>query len=80
MPDGRIVWVRGYKLPQSAIDSAYKIGHMGLWISLVKADQTRKRLINEAKAAALNSYRLGIDPPYFHKVGVSRATQAVEGQ
>jgi hypothetical protein len=28
----------------------------------------------------LNSYRLGIDPLYFHKVGVSRATQAVEGQ
>lgn len=79
MPDGRIVWVKGYKLPQAAIDHAFRKTNVATWINMVKVAQARQRSINEAKAAALNAYRLGIDPPYFQKC-VFFASQAVEGQ
>lgn len=62
VPDG-IFYVRGYKLSQAAIDHAYQNLDAGSWIERVNVAQVRKRAINEAKAAALNSYRFIIDHP-----------------
>lgn len=62
MPDG-IFYVKGYKLPQAAIDHAYQNLDADFWIEMVKVEQVRKRAINEVKAAALNSYRFIIDHP-----------------
>jgi hypothetical protein len=57
-PDGLIFFVTGYKLPQAAIDQAYKNTRVGNWIEEVRVEQVRKRAIDDANAAACESLRL----------------------
>jgi hypothetical protein len=63
--DGTFFYVTGYKLPQAAIDHAHDNLGAPVWIPKVKAAQARKRARDDAKAAALDFYRLSTGHPSF---------------
>jgi hypothetical protein len=67
-PNGTIYYVTGYVLPQAAVDQAYKNKYLGGWLEEVKVEQVRKRAIDDAKAAALDFYRLTTGHPAFHNI------------
>lgn len=61
--DGTIHYVTGYKLPQGAIDYAYRTLDAKLWIQTVKLAQAAKRMRDGEKAVALDRYRFSTGHP-----------------
>jgi hypothetical protein len=61
--DGTIHYVTGYKLPEGAIDYAYRTLDAKLWIQTVKLAQAAKRMRDSEKAAALDRYRFNTSHP-----------------
>jgi hypothetical protein len=66
--DGTIYYVTGYKLPQRAIDYAYRTLDAQFWIQTVKLAQTAKRMRDGEKAAALDRYRFNTGHPMTRKM------------
>jgi hypothetical protein len=63
--DGSIFYVTGYKLSQVVVDHAHSSSNWQSWIRIVKLAQARKRARDNAKAAALDFYRLSTGHPSF---------------
>lgn len=66
--DGTIYYVTGYKLPQGAIDYAYRTLDAKFWIQTVKLAQAAKRMRDGEKAAALDRYRFNTGHPTTRKM------------